>query len=63
MLINLRKGWFDPSGNRRRPEDNPHDVPDDWKEVIPSTATVLNKVEAKAALAEEEPEVKPAVKK
>lgn len=64
MLVNLHRGWFDPGGNRRRVADNPHNVPDDWKDKLPSTAVVLSAKEAKAAVAaEEEEEVKAPSKK
>lgn len=53
MLVNLRRGWFDPDGNRRRPENNPHELPDEWKEKLPSTAEVLNQKEAKEVKAAE----------
>jgi hypothetical protein len=57
MLVNLRRGWFDPAGNRRRVSDNPHDFPDDWKDQLPSTAEVLPAAEVKAiAKAEKEAE-------
>jgi hypothetical protein len=57
MLVKLRRGWFDPAGNRRRVEDNPHDFPDDWKDKLPSTAEVVPAAEVKAiAKAEKEAE-------
>jgi hypothetical protein len=63
MLVNLKRGWFDPAGNRRRPEDNPHDLPDNWEEQLPSTAEKLSVKEAKAVKAEEAEEEAPKKKK
>lgn len=62
MLVKLRKGWFDPAGNRRRVEDNPHEFPDEWKEVLPSSAEVLGNKEVKEVKAAEKAEEKAAEK-
>jgi len=50
MFVNLRRGWFDPNGNRRRPSDNPHDLPDEWEDKLPSTAKKLEAKEVKAVV-------------
>ena len=53
MLVNLRRGWFDPDGNRRRVENNPHDFPDEWEDKLPSTAEKLGAKEVKEVKAAE----------
>lgn len=58
MLVNLKKPWFDPSGTYRKPEDNPHDVSDEFEDKLPSSAEKLSAKEVKevkkAEKAEEE---------
>lgn len=58
MLVNLKRRWFDPGCNRRRPEDNPHDVPDDYKDALPKDAEILSKAEEKAVAKAEKAEAK-----
>ena len=41
MLVNLKRGWFAPNGSCYKPADNPHDMPGSWKELLPSTASVV----------------------
>lgn len=47
MWVNLRTRWFDPNAVRRRPENNPHNFPDEWEKLLPKNAEVLKKDEAK----------------
>lgn len=66
MLVNLKRRWFDPSGNRNDPDDNPHQFPEEWKELLPSTAQVVadsgSKADKAAGKADgEEPKQPPAV--
>jgi len=56
MLVNLQNAWFDPAGNYRDPKDNPHDVPDSWKDLLPSTAEKLTPKEVKEVVAAEKEE-------
>jgi len=58
MLVNLKRGWFGPDGVRRRPENNPHDIPDEFKDQLPSTAEVLSAKEEKAVKKAEKEEEK-----
>lgn len=59
MLVNLKRNWFDPGGNRRRVVNNPHDLPDEYKDALPKGSEVLSKAEEKA-MAKAEVEEKPA---
>lgn len=51
MRVNLKNEFRGPDGVLYKPEDNPHEFPDDM--VIPSTAEKLNAKEA-AAIAKAE---------
>lgn len=59
MLVNLKANWFDPAGNRRRVVNNPHDLPDEYKDQLPKGSEVLSAKEAKAVKAAEEEEEAP----
>lgn len=48
MRITLKRNWFGPDGVRRRERDNPHEVPNDWKDKLPAGAKVLDEPEVKA---------------
>lgn len=48
MFINVKKLWFDPSGNRRLPRGNPHEVPKEWKDLLPKGTEILEKKEETA---------------
>ena len=41
MKVNLQRNWFDPQKQRRRRRDNPHNLPDDWKDQLPSDAEIV----------------------
>jgi hypothetical protein len=41
MRINLARNWFDPSGERRRKTQNPHEVPAEWEVLLPNGTEVL----------------------
>lgn len=41
MLVNLARNWFDPSASLREVRNNPHDLPDNWQEVLPKDAKIL----------------------
>ena len=47
MRVNFRRQWFGPDGVRYRTNDNPHELPDEFKDVLPSSAEVLSKAEEK----------------
>ena len=61
MLVNLERGWFGPDGSSHKPGDNPHDFPDSWKELLPTTASVIG-VSPIEEDEDEEPVEKPAAK-
>lgn len=42
MLVNLARNWFDPSGSLREKRFNPHDVQDNWKDVLPPGADIVD---------------------
>ena len=46
MLVNLRRGWFAPNGTVYQPAGNPHEMPDSWKDRLPSTASIAEPVAA-----------------
>lgn len=74
MKVDLKRDWFDPSGSLLRAHSNPHEVPDEWEDKLPETATVLRetddektskpmaKVDGKTASAPEVPLSNAAVK-
>lgn len=47
MLVNLQNEFRGPDGILYKPEDNPHELPDDM--IIPSTAEKLDAKAVKAA--------------
>lgn len=42
MLVKLARNWFDPSATIREVRDNPHDVPDAWKDILPLGADIVD---------------------
>lgn len=42
MLVKLARNWFDPSGSLRETRFNPQEIPDEWKDVLPKSAEVLD---------------------
>lgn len=49
MRVNLTSDWFGPDGNLYRRIDNPVEIDDDFKKLIPGTAKVLGGKEVKLA--------------
>lgn len=43
MKVNLARNWFAPNDVLYQVEFNPHEIPDDFKDRLPSGAEVLNK--------------------
>ena len=44
VKVNLKQSWFTPDGGFVTPAGNPHTFIDDWEELLPSTATVVEEV-------------------
>ena len=42
MLVKLARNWFDPAGSLRETRLNPHDVPDEWKGLLPRGADIVD---------------------
>jgi hypothetical protein len=38
MLVKLKRNWFGPDAKRYRVRENLHQVPDEWKDLVPSDA-------------------------
>lgn len=51
MKVILKRNWFDPENKRWRTRDNPHDMPDELRSVLPKDAVIVGeeKEEAKDA--------------
>lgn len=50
MKVNLARDWFDPSATLREKRKNPHDLPKEWEDILPSGAKVLEEVVATKAV-------------
>lgn len=60
MKVNLKRNWFGPNQTRFRVRNNPHQMPDDWKKLLPSDAQVVGE---EAPEKEPEKETKASAKK
>lgn len=49
MLVNLKRNWFGPDDKRYRQRNNPVEIPEQYREVLPKDAVVLDEGEPKKA--------------
>lgn len=42
MLVKLARNWFGPDASLREVRNNPHDLPDSWKDILPKGADIVD---------------------
>ena len=47
MKVKLLRNWYSPQGILYASRHNPHEIPDELEEFLPSTAKILDKSEPK----------------